>query len=101
HRPPPQHTLFPYTTLFRSETQVVQAEGGKLLVVLAPQLDAAAHHLDQVHDDVRLEDAGVVGLEAVEDLAPDGHDGLELAVPAGRSEEHTSELQSRFDLVCR
>ena len=62
--------------------QVVQIEGRQLLVVLAAQLDAAAHHLDEVHDDVRLEDAGIVGLEAVQDLAADGHDGLILAVAA-------------------
>src|SRR5699024_5998012 len=35
------------------EAEVVQAEGGKFFVVLAAQLDAAAHHLDEIDDNVR------------------------------------------------
>src|SRR3712207_7391523 len=74
-RRPPRSTLFPYTTLFRSGHQrrrLVEAE----LVVLAAPLAAHARRL-------RLA------------LAPfDQH-------AVGRSEEHTSELQSRQYLVCR
>ena len=44
-------------------------------------LHAAAQHLQEVGDDLALEDLGVVGLEAVEDFTPDGHDALELRVP--------------------
>src|SRR5690349_23555460 len=61
-RRPPSSTLFPYTTLFRSDRVVAVDDRG-----------------------VRLLDAGDAGT-----LAPDL-----------RSEEHTSELQSRRDLVCR
>src|SRR5207249_8093061 len=61
-RRPPRSTLFPYTTLFRSqivaEEQLVRPFAGE-------------DHLD----------AALAGIK--------------------RSEEHTSELQSRFDLVCR
>src|SRR2546428_5135359 len=70
-RRPPRSTLFPYTTLFRS-------------------LDLAAD-LPQIHDrhDHRVDRT------AVGDL------GLARRGAGGRSEEHTSELQSRSDLVCR
>ena len=57
--------------------------------MLAAQLDAAAHDLDEIHDDVRLEDTGIIGLEAVQDLAPDGHDGLIFAVAAGLDRAHS------------
>ena len=50
--------------------------------MLVVDLDAAAHDLEQVRDDLALEDLAVVGLEAIQDLAADGHDALELGVPA-------------------
>src|SRR2546428_3490224 len=71
-RRPPRSTLFPYTTLFRSHETVVRAEQGEGLGA-----DAAV-------------------LEPVEQLRPNRG-----VVDLGRSEEHTSELQSRSDLVCR
>src|SRR3712207_8848258 len=73
-RRPPRSTLFPYTTLFRS---LVQEPGDDVLVDLA-----------------RIEPAGG-------DLAGDGRGGVGDLGPAARSEEHTSELQSRQYLVCR
>ena len=57
--------------------------------MLAAQLHAAAHHLDQVYDDVRLEDAGIIRLQAVQNLAADGHDGLIFTVPAGLDRAHS------------
>ena len=45
-------------------------------------LHAAAQHLHQVCDDVAFEDAGIVRLQTVQYLAPDGHQSLELRVPA-------------------
>src|SRR5689334_24171583 len=79
-RRPPRSTLFPYTTLFRSER------------------DARAG--DDEADVLR----GIV-LAAVGDRRADGH-GDDRGDGAGdegdeRSEEHTSELQSQFHLVCR
>src|SRR5437660_7062252 len=76
-RPPPRSTLFPYTTLFRSDVGI-QA-------VLLIDGDGQWAELG-----VLLLHPGI--LVAVEDAE------LEL-VP--RSEEHTSELQSRGHLVCR
>src|SRR2546422_7517358 len=76
-RRPPRSTLFPYTTLFRSIAGVPRASVRRLLVV-----------------------GGAGSLE--------GRPGAQLVdtpeVPAAwrpRSEEHTSELQSRLHLVCR
>src|SRR3712207_8527560 len=66
---PPRSTLFPYTTLFRSETVA----------------------MDDVRERLRELPCGRRLLEAA-----DGIDGVHL-----RSEEHTSELQSRQYLVCR
>src|SRR3712207_7297702 len=89
-RRPPRSTLFPYTTLFRSLRR-----GEDALDVRAPLLSRP-----------RDPGAGRVGLRAGAVRAADGHseygdeDGLPRA-RLGRSEEHTSELQSRQYLVCR
>src|SRR3989442_12003348 len=74
-RRPPRSTLFPYTTLFRSPARPIDVRHGSSLAA----------------------------------LLSDGGDGRTRAVPqtdvrhrrARRSEEHTSELQSRPHLVCR
>src|SRR5699024_11739278 len=82
-RPPPRSTLFPYTTLFRSP-------GG--LRAVPVQRTLLPENLRQCGGDPpNGRGAGVQNR------------GKRRAAPAGRvrSEEHTSELQSRFDLVCR
>src|SRR2546430_3556517 len=71
-RRPPRSTLFPYTTLFRSRV-------GNDLAQLQRQLDAVARALDQ---------PGIFG-------------ATQQLLPFQRSEEHTSELQSQSNLVCR
>src|SRR2546427_7772605 len=70
-RRPPRSTLFPYTTLFRSSSNIV---------------------IDPV-----------CGMTVDEQTAPAGsaEKGGVSAWPARRSEEHTSELQSQSNLVCR
>src|SRR5437773_9023174 len=83
-RPPPRSTLFPYTTLFRS--LVVDRYGP---YVVAQLLSAG---LEQVRVDV-LDGIGAA-------LAPEGI-LLRNDTTVRRSEEHTSELQSHHDLVCR
>src|SRR2546422_7779652 len=77
-RRPPRSTLFPYTTLFRSLIPVGALAGGWLSARLP--LPVAA--------------TGGMLLTAIGFLRLSGWD-------AGRSEEHTSELQSRLHLVCR
>src|SRR2546426_5697203 len=89
-RRPPRSTLFPYTTLFRSE------RGGDHLDVRPLHVLLHVRHLfgslvDEQHDEV---DLGVVLDDGVREL-------LEEDRLAGRSEEHTSELQSPCNLVCR
>src|SRR2546428_3294877 len=84
-RRPPRSTLFPYTTLFRSGVE-----------------DALLHQVELDIQDL-LELLGAERLEA-DDLVEPVHElGGELALRRfdARSEEHTSELQSRSDLVCR
>src|SRR5699024_11960925 len=74
-------TLFPYTTLFRS---------GEIL-----DLERRLHRIRD-HDALQVErQRGDGELDILQLLAGVG----KLALP--RSEEHTSELQSRFELVCR
>src|SRR2546426_9333825 len=86
-RRPPRSTLFPYTTLFRSG-----------IAPARPHVGRAAHDLDRaspagVHETERQ--AVGVGVLLHLDHARD-HDVAQV-----RSEEHTSELQSPCNLVCR
>src|SRR3712207_6932784 len=80
-RRPPRSTLFPYTTLFRSGHVV----GHRVRDVARQGLDRELAQL--LVEDAALHDAGrLVGAGELE---------------GDRSEEHTSELQSRQYLVCR
>src|SRR3712207_7846144 len=84
-RRPPRSTLFPYTTLFRSRPR---------LPAWLPHHPAAL--LQPPHADVRLPAAAAIG--RARGAAAGGHiERLRVC----RSEEHTSELQSRQYLVCR
>src|SRR5689334_24240420 len=70
-RRPPRSTLFPYTTLFRSHPS------GRLLVISGGGGDDAKRYQERQVEEALAEVGG------------------------SRSEEHTSELQSQFHLVCR
>src|SRR2546429_6905320 len=78
-RRPPRSTLFPYTTLFRSPRLVQDDAGG---VQGGTDRGGGCRH----------------GVADVTDPRGVSHRGDDVA---GRSEEHTSELQSRLHLVCR
>src|SRR3712207_7049701 len=87
-RRPPRSTLFPYTTLSRSRPAPAAA-------VMHPAAPGAALERNplmstQTAIDVRRV-GGRIGAEVI---------GVDLSIPL-RSEEHTSELQSRQYLVCR
>src|SRR3712207_7631756 len=84
-RRPPRSTLFPYTTLFRSGRRPGPAG--------VPHHGRRAADLHLRRD--RRRDLGRGGLGPVLGLGPEGDGGVR------RSEEHTSELQSRQYLVCR
>src|SRR2546430_5332216 len=77
-RRPPRSTLFPYTTLFRSPA-VVRGPG-----------DVVGHFFEgHLHQTIR------------ERLRPGESGATPSQVAGARSEEHTSELQSQSNLVCR
>src|SRR5690554_7048105 len=89
---PPSFTLFPYTTLFRSRVQEVVSDAGeKGLLVAAPLHDRRGHLVERIRELAHL--AGPT--------CADIHVVLAAAESPYRSEEHTSELQSRPHLVCR
>src|SRR5690606_41417782 len=85
-RRPPSSTLFPYTTLFRSEAEL--AKLGLMPLVHKKNSDMAAF----------------IGAQTLQ--KPQEYDDPDATANANlsarlRSEEHTSELQSRENLVCR
>src|SRR2546430_5821285 len=82
-RRPPRSTLFPYTTLFRSYVSDGEPRGQQIFVrwVNTEGAGSQVTHVDQPIGDLRW--------------SPDGKSiGF-------RSEEHTSELQSQSNIVCR
>src|SRR3712207_8939397 len=89
-RRPPRSTLFPYTTLFRSDD--LGAEDLVVELAVAQQFLVGAAG----GDPALVEDQYHVGVAHRGDPLGD-HENR----PVGRSEEHTSELQSRQYLVCR
>src|SRR5690606_41324184 len=76
---PPRSPLFPYTTLFRSRSRLILAQWADLALV--------SQRYGWNYHELRLQ------LENWRQVNP--------SHPASRSEEHTSELQSRENLVCR
>src|SRR5690242_18327456 len=97
-RRPPGSTLFPYTTLFRSAELWARAEA------LLPTLRQRAPRCEELR---RLPDETIADFHEAELFRihqPRRVGGAELefaAVVTFRSEEHTSELQSHVNLVCR
>src|SRR2546428_1847878 len=81
-RRPPRSTLFPYTTLFRS-------------ILAKPQLFGGVPIGEEGYKGIRQT---MLGFYMQDDFKMSPRLTLNLGL---RSEEHTSELQSRSDLVCR
>src|SRR3712207_9561739 len=99
-RRPPRSTLFPYTTLFRSVRTLDRMKHLTLEIILRIVFGARDEEVtelrDAVHgtlDSVRSMPRMLAMSLVQRDLGPHS--------PWGRSEEHTSELQSRQYLVCR
>src|SRR5690554_6985953 len=89
---PPRSTLFPYTTLFRSQDGAVRPVG---------EVNVFEAYLALIHSQGfgirRILDGGLIAQQFEQAL----HVYQGLADFPVRSEEHTSELQSRPHLVCR
>src|SRR2546426_7176544 len=88
-RRPPRSTLFPYTTLFRSpesSAPISRAPGCPCWTGRESRGDGL-RYLQRLHHDRVVEDS-------------EGHP-LEILFLSNRSEEHTSELQSPCNIVCR
>src|SRR3712207_7579052 len=92
-RRPPRSTLFPYTTLFRSDRVECHGAGGARRHPVEERLGRVLRQGDAAMRFDHQQPLGAVIVRAAEH-GPD-HPG------AVRSEEHTSELQSRQYLVCR
>src|SRR3712207_8971631 len=84
-RRPPRSTLFPYTTLFRSQLVTMPEMGGYTLAMTGPSGDQGPTEPGFIN-------GGMLSREQGATSGP---------VVVVRSEEHTSELQSRQYLVCR
>src|SRR5690606_40413246 len=94
-RPPPRSTLFPYTTLFRSVTydqnsNIIQItnESGKQLNLTYDSRNRLTSYTNTLGETISFTYDQEGNYTSVTD-------------ENGRSEEHTSELQSRENLVCR
>src|SRR3989454_12847957 len=99
-RRPPRSTLFPYTTLFRSLELDVwhRAQGGpgdRLGGVDLPGVSAVRGGDGEGSLDLKVRVGAIRGIRVLDVGHPDLHGGRD------RSEEHTSELQSPCNLVCR
>src|SRR2546429_4467381 len=96
-RRPPRSTLFPYTTLFRSH----RAEGQREIIVQSKFARERGHLKDaqqfkkEIGSQQGSDFARIVRRRDFHEIASDDLQSTE------RSEEHTSELQSRLHLVCR
>src|SRR5256884_1325500 len=77
-RRPPRSTLFPYTTLFRSQRALTECPR-----IGDDDVDASRPRVNRIREELGSCDTGEWGQDPL------------------RSEEHTSELQSRLHLVCR
>src|SRR5205807_8621780 len=94
-RPPSRPTLFPYTTLFRSSSfscpqRLQVGDGGGAVGGIVPG----------VHRVVVLREVPAAAAFELQELVVPLADDDDVAI-ARRSEEHTSELQSPCNLVCR
>src|SRR2546428_10993334 len=99
-RRPPRSTLFPYTTLFRSRIlapERIREELESYNEQIPGTGELSATLLIEVTDPAKVKEVldGLKGIDRGATVA------LRVGTHFLRSEEHTSELQSRSDLVCR
>src|SRR3712207_7010981 len=87
-RRPPRSTLFPYTTLFRSFSPQSPPVHSCIFLVVGPS-------------SCGMWDAASVWFDAQHHVGTQDSNQRNTGLPVARSEEHTSELQSRQYIVCR
>src|SRR3712207_7813832 len=87
-RRPPRSTLFPYTTLFRSNIRSITNPELRYLGILGTKYDRTTLNSKEIYEGLQTS-AQAAGIHL-----------FNVYIPL-RSEEHTSELQSRQYLVCR
>src|SRR2546430_5679554 len=90
-RRPPRSTLFPYTTLFRSAQPTTNHRKGRCIMQPGQRLVGK----------VAIVTGAASGIGAETARAFARHGAKVLLTDTNRSEEHTSELQSQSNLVCR
>src|SRR3712207_9517095 len=99
-RRPPRSTLFPYTTLFRSGQVIVRGDAQTETGITQPSANETA--TTTTLNQTAPETEPTTNETAEEDAIPDNIPAETITEPTtNRSEEHTSELQSRQYLVCR
>src|SRR5256886_9874119 len=89
-RRPPRSTLFPYTTLFRSNSTAIDEAINSISSV---SLNASFAPLTK--------GSSIISTIGLENYTLPNSTSLVSVIPTIRSEEHTSELQSQSNLVCR
>src|SRR5690242_21050328 len=89
---PPRSTLFPYTTLFRSSARAHARKNMVRTIDVGTTASAS---------DPQRSSHFAIGRIAIRSTVPCVHFGLDISTAPARSEEHTSELQSHVNLVCR
>src|SRR2546430_17685749 len=99
-RRPPRSTLFPYTTLFRSLSGVSVAVGGRGALTQADGRYVVTG-VPAGTDTLRTRMIGYAPAKRAVTVAGGDTVVVDLTLNAQRSEEHTSELQSQSNLVCR
>src|SRR2546429_6905282 len=98
-RRPPSSTLFPYTPLFRSSAGRSGRNPVIVVVVLVPQ--SCDRHTAVVRYAVELDEGHHIHGRGSSRYLAWGRAIKNVLPRNGRSEEHTSELQSRLHFVCR
>src|SRR5207249_11732444 len=98
--PPPRSTLFPYTTLFRS---LVNIPTSRIKALAQYAVTTKAQNIANLTEQRRMATLVSFARQLAITAQDDSLDVLDMLIRdlLARSEEHTSELQSRFDLVCR
>src|SRR3712207_8868706 len=106
-RRPPRSTLFPYTTLFRSleaiaDQAILRGTGARgLRAIMEEVLQSVMYDIPSREDVAQVVITKEVVLEHVNPTIVPRKPTRERREKSARSEEHTSELQSRQYLVCR